>query len=362
MSTNDPFDDLAFPLERQNPRPSFARDLRRRLRVELGADDEPPPTIALPERKRFMSTTTATPLATAATAYLTVHDAAAAIDFYVAAFDATEQMRVVGDDSRIGHADLTIGTVTVFLADEYPEMGILSPRSLGGTGAGLMLHVADVDRVHARAVAAGATSHREPEDQAHGNRVATIVDPFGHRWMLSQNIEDVDAQTYAGRLADSEFSVVGNPEHRDVPGLSDDETLVAADRPGTGGGIWAGVFYADALAGIRFGVDVLGFEEQIVVLGDDGTTVVHSQLRWPEGGIVQFGTYNPDNEFTHPPGAQSLYVVTADPESVWERCQAAGCDVVRPRQEPDHAPGTMGFSIRDPEGNIWSFGQYGMGA
>lgn len=377
MSTHDPFDDLASPPERQQPRPSFARDLRRRVRAELGLDDDPPPTIRLPERKSTMTTATATaaPSATGATAYLTVHDAAAAIDFYVGAFGAVEQMRVVGDDGRIGHADLTIGTVTVFLADEYPEMDILSPITLGGTGAGIMLHVGDVDSLHTRAVAAGATSQREPEDQDHGNRVATVIDPFGHRWMLSQHVEDVDAETYRERLEESEYHLAGSPEHAyDIPGLHDGEQIPVASRPGTGGGIWAGAFYRDALAGIRFLVDVFGFEEQLVVVGDDGETVVHSQLRWPEGGIVQAGTYSPDrahhrgyadaddDPFVHAPGQQSLYVVTADPRSVWERCVVAGCEVVRPPEEPDHAPGTMGFTVRDPEGNVWSFGQYGLDA
>lgn len=368
MSTHDPFVGLAAPTERQTPRPSFARDLRRRIRTELGLDDEPPPTVSLPERKPM--TTTAPPVASAATVYLTVHDAAAAIDFYAAAFGAVEQMRVVGDDGRVGHADLTIGTVTMFLADEYPEMDIVSPVTLGGTGAQVMLHVADVDSLYAAAVEAGATSQREPADQDHGNRVATIVDPFGHRWMLSQHVEDVDTATYADRLSDSEFSVEGRVEHRDeIAGVDDDHRIAAADRPGTGGGIWAAVFYRDALAGIRFLVDTFGFEEQLVVTGNDDVTVVHSQLRWPEGGIVQAGTYDANeprhneegNPFVHAPGGQSLYVVTADPDSVWERCVATGVEVVRPPEEPDHAPGTMGFSVRDPEGNVWSFGQYGLG-
>lgn len=362
MSTTDPFEDLAAPLERQQPRPSFANDLRRRLRTELGLDDEPPPTIRLPERKPTMTTATATPTATGATAYLTVNDAAAAIDFYVGAFGAVEEMRVVGDDGRIGHADLTIGTVTVFLADEYPDIGVLSPATLGGTGAGVMLHVADVDGLFERAVAAGATAQSEPTDQDHGNRTATIVDPFGHRWMLSQHVEDVDAQTYAQRLEDSEFHVEGDFDHlRDIPG-TESETVLRADRPGTGGGIWASAHYEDALAGIRFLVDVFGFTEQIVVVGDDDFTVVHSQLRWPEGGIVQAGTYDTDNPFSHPPGTQSLYVVTADPESILQRCRDTGVEIVREPEEPDYAPGTMVFAVRDPEGNVWSFGQYGMGA
>jgi uncharacterized glyoxalase superfamily protein PhnB len=173
------------------------------------------------------------------------------------------------------------------------------------------------------------------------------------RLAAALDIEDPRRSTMPTTTDDSGFEVVGQQP---------DEIIAAADRPGTGGGIWAAAFYRDALAGIDFLVDVLGFERQLVVLADDERTVVHSQLRWPEGGIVQAGTYDAANEFSHEPGGQSLYVVTADPQGVWERCQAAGAPVVREPNSPDHDPDGMGFAIRDPEGNIWSFGTYGLGA
>jgi PhnB protein len=293
------------------------------------------------------------PVATGVTPYLTASDAAAALGWYAEAFGAVEQFRVVGDDGRLGHAEFTIGEARFMLSDEYPEMGVRSPTTLGGTATALHLTVTDVDALYARAVAAGATAQGEPADQPHGARHGTVVDPYGHRWMLSQPLEAFDLDTYRQRSEGTAFEVVGAGEG---------ETVTTADRPGTGGGIWAGVFYADALAAIRFLVDVFGFEEQLVVTGPDDRTVVHSQLRWPEGGVVQAGTYDPANVFNHAPGAQSLYVVTADPQAVWERCRAAGLDVVRQPESPAHDPGGMGFTVRDREGNIWSFGTYGIGA
>ena len=239
------------------------------------------------------------------------------------------------------------------LADEYPEYDVRSPQTLGGSPVLLHLTVPDVDAVFARAVAAGATSMGDPEDQPHGARHGTLVDPFGHRWMLSQDIEEIDVATYAERSKGTGFEVRGTLEG---------QTVTAADRPGTGGGIWAAAFYVDALAGIRQLVDVFGFEEQIVVVGDDGTTVHHSQLRWPEGGIVQVGTYDEANPHARPPGMQGLYIVTADPWSVWERCQAAGLEVMNEPYTPDYDdPNGMGFTVRDRERNIWSFGTYGLG-
>ena len=356
MTTNDPFEALGFPPERQEPRARFARDLRSRLVAALDLDLDPPPAVDLPERKPTM-TSTPDPAATIAVPYLTASDAAEALDWYAEAFGAVEEFRVVGDDGSIGHAQFLVGSARFMLSDEHPSIGVVSPTTLGGTGTAIHLTVADVDAIFARAVGAGATSLTEPEDQSHGSRHGTIVDPYGHRWMLSQDLEQFDVATYAERedVADSEWSV-------EISGISGGERVTAADRPGTGGGIWAGVFYDDALAGIRFLVDTFGFEEQIVVTADDDTTVVHSQLRWPEGGIVQAGTHDPDNEFTHPPGDQSLYVVTADPHAVWERCRAAGVAVVREPESPDYDPDGMGFAVRDPEGNIWSFGSYGLDA
>lgn len=299
------------------------------------------------------TTPTATPpIASEVTPYLAVSDGTAALEWYGRAFGAEEQFRVVGDDGRLGHAEFTIGAARFMLSDEYPEIGVASPTTLGGAGAALHLSVSDVDTLFARAVDAGATTLSAPADQPHGARHGTLLDPFGHRWMLSQQLEEFDVNTYRDRSEGSGFEVVG---------AGPDEAITVADRPGTGGGIWAGAFYEDALAGIRFLVDVLGFEEQLVVTGPDERTVVHSQLRWPEGGVVQAGTYDPANEFSRPPGSQALYVVTADPHAVWERCRAAGVTVVREPEAPDYDPGGMGFAIRDPEQNIWSFGSYGLG-
>lgn len=126
-------------------------------------------------------------------------------------------------------------------------------------------------------------------------------------------------------------------------------------------GIWSVVSYRDPDAGIRFIREVLGFDELVLVHGPDGK-IVHSEYRWPEGGIVQVAEWDEANPFLSPPGKFGLYVVTQDPHAVWERCQAAGVEVLRPPEEPHYDPGGMGFSIRDPEGNAWSFGSYAGGA
>jgi PhnB protein len=341
----DPFDALTSTAEPQAPRPSFARALRARLVQELDLDPLTiTPTIDLPGRKHV--TTTATRAHTT-TPYLTVHDGAAAIDWYVAAFGAVEQLRVVGDDGLLGHAELLVGGARFMLSDEYPAIGVVSPRTLGGTATAIHLDVEDVDALYARAVDAGATSLQEPADQPHGARHGTLIDPFGHRWMLSQQLEELTVEEYAQRAEGSGFRVE------------------AGARTGTSSdyrdGIWGAMAYADPESGIRFVTEVLGFEELVLVRGEDGA-IVHSEYRWPEGGIVQLATEDATNPFLPRAGGNGLYVVTRDPQAVWERCQAAGVDVLRAPQEPHYDPGGMGFSVRDTEGNTWSFGTYTGGA
>lgn len=208
---SDPFEQLRPPIEADRPSPGFTRDLRRRLLAALDLTTDPDTGTVLDTRRdTAMTDTTTTTAATAATAvpaatatglqaYLAVADGAAAIDFYRRAFGAVEQFRVVGDDGRLGHAELAIGAVRLMLSDEYPGFGALAPTTLGGSGVLLYLEVTDCDAVHDRAVAAGATSVRPPEDQTHGNRTATISDPFGHRWMLAQPLEPFDLDAYAAR-------------------------------------------------------------------------------------------------------------------------------------------------------------------
>ena len=119
--------------------------------------------------------------------YLTVHDAAAAITFYAAAFGARETGERDEGDGRIGFVALTIGDDALYLSDEFREYGAYAPATLGHSTSAIVLEVADIDAVYAAAVAAGATPDREPADQGDARR-GWLVDPFGHRWALHSPI------------------------------------------------------------------------------------------------------------------------------------------------------------------------------
>ncbi len=124
--------------------------------------------------------------------YLCAKGAADAIDFYKKAFGATETgARIRDPQNRIGHAEFMIGDSLIMIADEHPEMGFLSPQSLGGSPVHLMVHVDDASAVFAQALAAGATSQRTLADQFYGERSGQLQDPFGFVWTVSQHIEDV---------------------------------------------------------------------------------------------------------------------------------------------------------------------------
>lgn len=120
--------------------------------------------------------------------YLCARDAARAIEFYTRAFGAVEKLRLPDEQGRVGHAELALGPITLMLADEHPEHGILSPLAFGGTGMRIHLHVDDVDALARRASDAGATILMAPADQTHGERQCRLRDPFGHEWLLGQQI------------------------------------------------------------------------------------------------------------------------------------------------------------------------------
>jgi PhnB protein len=126
-----------------------------------------------------------------ATPYLYVRGGVKALDFYKKAFGATELMRMEGPGGSIGHAEIKIGDSPIMLADESPEMGARSPESYGGSAVGLMLYVPDVDETVKRAVGAGAKLDRAVEDKFYGDRMGSIIDPFGHIWYIATHVEDV---------------------------------------------------------------------------------------------------------------------------------------------------------------------------
>jgi PhnB protein len=135
------------------------------------------------------------------TPYIIVHNAAEAIDFYKRAFGATELLRIPAPGNKIGHAEIKIGDSIIMLADEHPEMGARSPRSIGGTPVSIVIYVDEVDAVAERVVKAGAKQTRPVADQFYGDRTGSFEDPFGHQWHVHTHVEDVSSEEIEKRMA-----------------------------------------------------------------------------------------------------------------------------------------------------------------
>ncbi|MGH3984128.1 MAG: VOC family protein [Pseudonocardiaceae bacterium] len=172
----DPLNTLREPITPVDPDPAFAAELRSRLERAL-----------LAPQGATMTTTVETPAQTLG-CYLAVNDARSALDFYELAFGARRRGEpIVMDDDRIGHAELAIGDSVLMLADEFAEIGMLSPRTRGGPSQSLYLRVSEpeaVDTTVRDAVEAGGRLERAAADYDYG-RNAVVVDPSGHRWMIA---------------------------------------------------------------------------------------------------------------------------------------------------------------------------------
>lgn len=134
------------------------------------------------------------------TPYLRMKRAAEAIEFYQRAFGTTELMRLNMPDGRLGHAEIRLGDSIIMLSDEFPEMSIVGPETLGNASASLMIYVTDVDAVMKQAASVGATVVMPATNQFWGDRMGKLKDPFGHEWTVSTHTEDVSAEEMERRM------------------------------------------------------------------------------------------------------------------------------------------------------------------
>lgn len=131
--------------------------------------------------------------------YLCVDDAAAAVEFYSNVFGFEERLRIPAPGGKVGHSELQLGSAVVMVSDEYPEMGVLGPKAIGGTAVTISLYVEEVDATFAAAVAAGAEVIEGVEDRFYGDRSGQISDPWGHRWSLATHLEDLTTDELLSR-------------------------------------------------------------------------------------------------------------------------------------------------------------------
>jgi PhnB protein len=134
------------------------------------------------------------------TPYLTQKNTDEAIRFYERAFGAKEVMRLSTPEGGVAHAEIQIGNSRLMMADESPVYGNKSPETLGGSPSAYLIYVEDVDSVFERAVQAGAKVKRPVADQFYGDRVGTVIDPFGYQWSIGTHKEEVSIPEMQKRM------------------------------------------------------------------------------------------------------------------------------------------------------------------
>ena len=128
------------------------------------------------------------------TPHIVVRDAARAAAWYAAVFGAEERSRLAVPGGKLMQVELWFGDSAVMLADEFPEMGVLSPLGVGGIATVLHFSTDDADAVWQRALEGGAEVHQPLQDAFWGERYGQITDPFGHRWGIAQHLRDVSRE------------------------------------------------------------------------------------------------------------------------------------------------------------------------
>jgi PhnB protein len=134
------------------------------------------------------------------TPHIVVREAGRAAAWYRDALGAVEHGRIEVPGGKFMQIELRFGDSPVMLADEFPELDVLSPLSIGGTATVLHLRTEDVDGVWERAVAAGAEIRQPLADAFWGERYGQIAGPFGHRWGLAQHLRDVPPEEIAAAV------------------------------------------------------------------------------------------------------------------------------------------------------------------
>lgn len=137
------------------------------------------------------------------TPHIVVRNAARAAEWYTQALGAEERGRIPVPGGKFIEIELHFGDSTVMIADEFPEIGVLSPESVGGTYGALHVATDEVDALWKRAVDAGAEVYQPLREQFWGDRHGQIIDPFGHRWGLSQHVRDVPPEEIARAAAEA---------------------------------------------------------------------------------------------------------------------------------------------------------------
>jgi PhnB protein len=263
--------------------------------------------------------------------YITVDDAAAAIEFYKAAFGATELMRLAEPSGKIGHAEVRIGSTVFMLADEYPDYKAFGPKTLGGSPVKMHLYVENADQFVDRAVQAGATILRPVADQFYGDRAGQIVDPFGFTWIVAMHKEDVSAEEMERRMnneIEGDRKKEESHKHGPPEGFHSVTPYITVQQP------------AEL---IDFLTTAFGAEEKFRTTGSAGG--MHAEVRIGDSMVMIGGAPH----IPAMPTAVHLYIPNVD-EAYQRAIEAGATSLMEPADQPY---GERSGGVEDLGGNRW---------
>ena len=297
--------------------------------IEHLLSDLPRPEFRARLRKDVMPAVAIRP---SAVPILRVRNAAAAIDFYVRAFGAHEQMRfAVG--GQIPHAEIVVGDSLLVIADEGPEAGFPGPETLGGSPVAIRLDVDDVDAAIERAVAAGARLATPATNQFYGERSGQVFDPFGYRWTLTKLVEAMTVEEMHRRMA----AVMGGPQPARPASYMPEgfRTVTAYPR------------VADAPALVDFLTRAFGAVETFRARGERD---VHAEMRIGDS-MLRIGGGAPDIAAKVESAPTAFHVYVPDVDAAYARAMEAGAESMGAPQDMPY--GERGAGVKDPSGNVW---------
>lgn len=311
------------------------RDLKNLPRADFGTYLK----VDLERRASMATSAKAAPeVRTTVAPYLSVRDAAAAIEFYKRAFGATEVTRLVQPDGRIGHAEINIDGARIMLADEFPEIGFRSPETLGGSPVNIHLDVPDVDAVARRALAAGAKVVRAIADQFYGDRSGQLRDPFGYTWTVSTHKETLTTKEMQRRMDEM------SSQQSSASGQAKEAPAVKFLREGFHN-VTPYLIISGAAQWIDFVKQAFGAEEYFRAKRPGAEDVImHAEVKIGDS-MIELADANPQ----FPPMPCTLLLRVDDPDAVYNRALEAGATVMQPITDQPY--GSRGGTVLDVAGN-----------
>jgi PhnB protein len=274
-------------------------------------------------------------------------DTRRAIEFYQRVFGAKEIMRLVDPDQKIGIAQIQIGTARILLSDEYPQLGAVSPETLGGSTVRIKLMVQDVDATTQRALAAGATMVRPVQDEFYGERVGQIADPFGYTWIIATHKEDMSTEEMQRRLNEwserSEGKMASNPA---VSKAESSESMKSVPYIREGfRTITPYILVNGAAKFIDFLVEAFGAEERGRVPVPGGK-IMHAEVKLGDSTIEMS-----DGNEQFAPTPVTIHLTLPDHVAAYRNALKAGA--ISLYEPATQFYGENEAGVRDPFGNEW---------